>query len=314
MAAAITPTPNNGKVGSTTVVTGTGFATLSAVTFTFGGNPITPTNAPITTDGSGAFSANIVIPASVQGTHAIVATDASSGTASANFTTNPFLSLDPTHGPAGELITLKGTGFATVSAVTVQLDGNPITPTSAITTDSTGGFTNGITPLITLALGSHTITVTDASANTASATYTVDENGVTLVTLVNPGKLNMPFGIVDEVIPLGGQASYSVVAIIPVYNFTDAQIQLYNEDSSNTITYTSYGLTNFNNGVSPDPTLTSWTVIGTADTDIGPHASKLVTMTKPALWSWIMIQAKPKVANSDAVLDIYARLVKAIGQ
>lgn len=101
MAAAIVLTPNFGKVGDTCVITGTGFHATDPITFTFDGSPIVPTDAPITSDGSGAFTAHIVIPSDTLGAKAVAATDAHAGTNSQNYTieavpTAPVIQLDDT--------------------------------------------------------------------------------------------------------------------------------------------------------------------------------------------------------------------------
>lgn len=184
MVAAIVLTPTNGNVGDTTVVTGTGFAVTSAVTFTFGGVAITPTNAPITTNGSGAFTANIVIPAgtvnSVQGAHAIVATDASLGNASANYTINPKVTVSPLFGNVGATATVTLTGYAATSALTATFNGTSVTLASSTTTangDKTTTFTvpKGVD-------GANTISINDAIPNTATTSFELylSASGITM--------------------------------------------------------------------------------------------------------------------------------------
>ena len=85
MPAAIVLSPTSGKVGTSVVITGTGFALTSAMSFKFGDVAIVPQEGSITTDGAGAFSATIIIPDSAIETTTVQATDASAGTASANF-------------------------------------------------------------------------------------------------------------------------------------------------------------------------------------------------------------------------------------
>lgn len=313
MVAAITLNPTHAKVGTTGVlISGTGFTpNATPVAFTFGGAGITPTDDPITVAGDGTFSAHITIPASIKGNHTINAND---GTVNANatFATDQNMVIDPAEGPAGELVQLTGSGFGGTKAVTLQLDGVAIDPVTAITTNSSGGFTGTlIIPRMT-SVGAHTILATDADGNTFSVTFTVDSNGDIKVVKLNPERpFNLSAGIFEEILPIGGAATYSVVGIFPFFDFTDLLLHLFNSDESNTITFTISGHADYNDGISPDPTLESWfPLTGYVDIDIAPDTSKIVTQTRPNLWSWIMIQAKPKVANSDATLEMYARMAK----
>jgi hypothetical protein len=169
MVAAIVLNPTHAKVGTSVLITGSGFADTSAITFTYDGSAIVPTDAPITSDGSGGFTAHITIPAGVEGVHPVVATDASLGTATANFTVDSFISISPSTQRIGGSTTVTGTGFATVSAVTITIGGTTVT---GVTTDATGGFIQAET-VPTLASGSQTVSATDAGTNNATDTLTV---------------------------------------------------------------------------------------------------------------------------------------------
>src|SRR2546427_2189696 len=96
------------------------------------------------------------------------------------------ISLSPTSGPAGTILTVTGKNFASNSAVTILYDNNTITtePTT-ITTDSTGSFTGSITVPTSSGAGTHTVKATDASNHPASAQFTVATIPVATISL-NP--------------------------------------------------------------------------------------------------------------------------------
>ncbi|MDE1839676.1 MAG: hypothetical protein KGH87_07130, partial [Thaumarchaeota archaeon] len=180
MTAAIVLNPTHGAVGTIFLVTGTGFqAAADTITFTFAGVSISANEGTITDDGAGNFTAHITAPAglvgSVQGAHAVVATDAHTNSGSANFTIDPKLVLSPTTGNVGDSDTITLTGYAASSAITVSFGATSCTPVSG-TTDAHGALTTTYTvPAATAdsVSGAHTVTVADASANTANAPYTI---------------------------------------------------------------------------------------------------------------------------------------------
>lgn len=220
MAAAIVLNPTHAPVGTSVLITGSGFALTSAITFTYGGSPITPTDGPITSDGTGAFTAHITIPVGVQGIHIVAATDASLGTASANFTVDPAITLTPSTQRIGGSTTVAGSGFATLSAVSITIGGVSVT---GVTTDANGSFSQAET-VPTLTEGSQTVSATDASTNNATATLTVSS-----VTLVR----SPTHGPVGTVVTLTG-ANY-----IPSHQLTitnvDGTVSHVNSDSSGNI-------------------------------------------------------------------------------
>src|SRR5437016_1442585 len=146
---------------------------------TYGGTAITTNPSTITTDSTGSFAGSITVPSSSLGTHTVKATDASSNSASAQFTVTtgtitPSISLNPTSGPTGTTVNISGTNFAPNSGITITYDnaGIATTPTT-ITSSSTGSFTGSIVIPSSSSAGAHTVKATDASAGSASASFTV---------------------------------------------------------------------------------------------------------------------------------------------
>src|SRR5207249_3666368 len=98
-------------------------------------------------DSTGGFTGSITVPSSIAGLHTVSAQDASSNSASAQFTvTTPAITLNPTSGPTGTTVNISGSNFVANSGITISYDNNAIaTNPVIITTDSTGGFTGSIT-------------------------------------------------------------------------------------------------------------------------------------------------------------------------
>src|SRR5690348_2639195 len=208
MAGAIVLNPTHAKVGTSVLITGTGFTPGDTMSFTYGGSPIIPTEAPIVVAGDGTLpTCHIVIPSSVEGVHAVVATDAHAVSGNANFTVDPFISLNPSTQRIGGTIEIIGSGFAGASLVTVLVGGVDKTPVTHIT-DATGNFdfTGIVVP--TLASGAQTVSCTDAGTNNATATLSVSA----------PTLVRSPtHGPVGTVVALTG-ANYVPLATITITN------------------------------------------------------------------------------------------------
>src|SRR3989475_3854040 len=78
--------PTTGPAGSTIAVSGNTFLSNSAVTISYDGAAVTTNPGTITTDSSGSFTATFTEPAPSTGSHTVIAKDAASGLASAQFT------------------------------------------------------------------------------------------------------------------------------------------------------------------------------------------------------------------------------------
>src|SRR3989475_1972741 len=182
----ISLSPSSGPAGTTVNISGSNFVANSAISITYDNNPIATTPTPITTTSTGSFTASITVPSpSNPGSHTVNATDASSNSASAQFTvTTPSISLSPSSGPAGTTVNISGSNFVANSAISITYDNNPIATTpTLITTTSTGSFTASITVPSPSNPGSHTVNATDASSNSALAQFTVTTTTTSKLTI-----------------------------------------------------------------------------------------------------------------------------------
>ncbi|MGD0451800.1 MAG: hypothetical protein ABSA79_12195, partial [Candidatus Bathyarchaeia archaeon] len=170
---AVTVNPTSGNVGSSVTVSGTGFAPSSTVTITYDGTTQATSPATVTAGLSGSFSATIAVPASVVGAHTVGASDGvNSG--SATFTVTQSISLSPSSGIVGSTVTVSGSGFAASKTVTVKfVSTTMVTVPSTVTSDAYGSFSCTFTVPAAIN-GGNTVTATDASANAATATFTVN--------------------------------------------------------------------------------------------------------------------------------------------
>ncbi len=166
----LTLTPATGIVGTSVTVTGAGFPAASTYTVAFAGNVVTctPTGS---TSAVGDFSCTITVPAAVAGNNPVVGI-AGGDLASAFFDVQSAITLSPNSGNVRDPSTVTGTGFAGLSPITTTYDGSTIPCSGASSTNSVGGFTCTFT-IPQSVEGLHTVTVTDGSLNSASATYTV---------------------------------------------------------------------------------------------------------------------------------------------
>jgi len=204
--------PTSGTPGTWITISGSGFipssttsATSLEITVVSGTQTYTPaaddyspiTSTDLRTDYRGIIPyERIRIRASglVAGSCLITISDGVN-TVTQTFTVRPMLTLTPSAGRGGTTVTLDGAGFAAQSILSAAFDGSPITIINtatglpATTTQKTTpgpGATQGNVPSnlgvvipSTATLGAHTITLTDAAGNTASATFTVTSPTIT---------------------------------------------------------------------------------------------------------------------------------------
>ena len=220
----ISPVSAAGVAGSTVTISGSAFAANSSLTATFGGAPVT-INGVSSTNSTGQFvNATFTVPSQTGGSKTITFSDSAiptQNTASTTFTLNPTISISSSTGAVGSTITLSGSNFAASSKITVKYDGTTLTTSPVtITTTSSGAIPSGVTFTIPASTaGTHAITVTDASTNVGSATYTVNPT----ITL-NPTSGNVGTSIL---VSGTGFASSSTITIT-----YDGAVQIYPTSNS----------------------------------------------------------------------------------
>jgi len=158
---AVSPTGGPIAGGPTVTITGTGFASVTGVTF--GGNAAT--GITVTSD----TSMTVTSPAHSAGAVDVIVTNAngsSATSAAARFTYGAapaITSISPTSGGAGTVITITGTGFT--GATAVMFDTTSATPTSVSDTQI-------VVTAPSHASGAAAVTVVAPTGTSASVTFT----------------------------------------------------------------------------------------------------------------------------------------------
>jgi len=120
-------TPNSGATGTAITVAGHGFGVSETnVAVTYDGTIV---SSGITADANGAWNTSLSAPGSTKGIHYIDASgDATkaSDVADKPFTVSPVVTMDPTSGGVGTLVTMTGTGFATAEGIKVQFSSKDV--------------------------------------------------------------------------------------------------------------------------------------------------------------------------------------------
>jgi len=190
VATAITLSSSSAVYGSTVTITGTGLVgpIASASLSGTGGTFSTASLSTLTVATAGTYSATFAVPARAFGTYTLTLVDsaATPHTATASLAITPSVTLSSTSGLRGATITLNaGGGFAAGSAITATFGTTPVT-LSATTTTGTGASAGSLTttPTFTVPLlasiGVNTVTVTDASGNSAIASFNVTTPSLTI--------------------------------------------------------------------------------------------------------------------------------------
>ncbi|MGD0355690.1 MAG: IPT/TIG domain-containing protein [Dehalococcoidia bacterium] len=116
-------TPNSGATGTAISVAGHGFGVSEKnVAVTYDG-VIVIGSSGITANANGAWNTSLTAPASIGGIHYVDASGdvtKASDVADKQFTVAPVVTMDPTSGGVGTLVTLAGNGFASAEGIKVQ--------------------------------------------------------------------------------------------------------------------------------------------------------------------------------------------------
>lgn len=171
-----------GFIGDTVTVTGSGFEQDEEdIKVTYDGDVVAK---DIEADEDGCWTGSFDVPESAKGKHKIDAYGKKTKTADIedkDFTVKPKVTLTPTEGHVGTIISFTGNGFAASKSVTITY-GDQV---ASSTTDSKGSF-----PTVTFeAKGTHgeqPITATDAAGNMRSLTFVMESTAPPKPTLSSP--------------------------------------------------------------------------------------------------------------------------------
>jgi hypothetical protein len=159
-----------------------GFPANSFITLSYDGVGQT-LSGPINTDANGTIPSGVsfIVPFSALGPHSVIVTAGGRSAVQLTYTVvAPSLTLSPDQGPllGGTLVTISGAGFqASTTTLTATVTGTTVLLVGVRTpaTDGVGAISGTPTFLVPAlpGAGPHTVTVTDAAGNVATATFTV---------------------------------------------------------------------------------------------------------------------------------------------
>ncbi len=165
---------NEGIVGSNLAVTGKGFGSNeSGITITYDDSPA---ETGVTASSKGSWESTFKVPASSRGEHIIDAGGTTPATEvnDQTFAVTPQISITPTSGWVGTVISIAGTGFSSAETnITVTYDG--LAAKTGINSDITGSWQSSFS-IFTSAKGSHKIDAYGAvtpEADVAEVTFIV---------------------------------------------------------------------------------------------------------------------------------------------
>jgi hypothetical protein len=176
--------PTNGPIGTRVTVTGSNFLPTSPLNVTYDGATVATSTSTAT--GTIPGGVNFLVPLSTFGSHVVKVTDGYGNFATATYTVSSSITLNPVTGLIGTTVTATGQGFAASSTIAVTFAGSGLTtaPTS-VQSDTFGSFTCTFA-VPTSTGGAKTVAATDASAHTATATFTVTAPTLTLNPTTGP--------------------------------------------------------------------------------------------------------------------------------
>lgn len=199
---AITLTPTTGPAGTVVTVTGRGYdAGIEAVTITVH-DASAPLNATIMKTADGNFTGQFIVPthAPVQNAPVVATSGGETASASFNVTGNTAITLTPTTGAVGTVVTIEGANFTAIAGKTVTVDFGTILGWTTFSTNATGGFSGTFTvPSLTAA--SYTVTATDTNS------LTNHEHFVIAVTFLAISPVKGPTGTLATVTGYGFETS-----------------------------------------------------------------------------------------------------------
>jgi predicted nucleic acid-binding Zn-ribbon protein len=243
----ITLNIEEGPIGTEITVTGTGFVADAYVDIAYDTSLAVD---DFSTDATGSFVATFTVPPSVAGIHTVTATDSSDSSVAsdATFAVIPAIAISAIEGSIGSEVTITGTGFADTSSVTYMFEGIDVTPPSAPITDESGSFSASFV-VPSISAGTHTVSITDEDANTASVDFTVwsitisinPTTGMVGTSVSISGAYATPDGTLTikwngatlGTTEAAADGTYTYELMVPASTFGEHTITVIDEDSTN---------------------------------------------------------------------------------
>ncbi len=157
-----------GAAGTIVTVSGEGFYAGKIVTFYYFNRDSEKMGTKVATL-TGEYSFSFTIPDSIAGKHKITAENAQGNSAEAEFEVTPSISLNPTSGTVGDMLTVSGTGFDYRSDVTIYLKNTEV---AYAKTDKYGSFESTFDVPI-MKSDTYDIKVEDEDDNTDRVEFTI---------------------------------------------------------------------------------------------------------------------------------------------
>src|SRR2546427_10148614 len=156
--------------------------------------------------------------------------------------TTPTISLNPTTGAPGSIITVTGSNFQSNSAISISYDSTVVTTNpSTVTASSTGSFSATFTEPAPTA-GSHTIMAKDAASNSASSQFTV------IISTMSSAPQDLQASGGNARVSLSWQAPSSnggsAITYYKIYKSTSSGTETYLTTRGNVTSWTDTGVTN----------------------------------------------------------------------
>ncbi len=184
VATSIGVSPTNGLPGSTTVITGAGFAVNQPITLTYTqGSYSTVFNVSgLTTTSSGLFTTTVPISGGLPaGQGLFTAQDRDNNSATTPFTVTrfgvPTVAVSPTVAAPSASVVVTGSGFAVSQPISITFGQNSTASgvvSGTVSTDAKGVFTATVAVPSTAIAGTSALTATDASGNTGATALRID--------------------------------------------------------------------------------------------------------------------------------------------
>ena len=166
--------PEVGQIGTEVEISGKRFGIGQEISVEYDGDDINIASGDRETDDEGEFTGTIIIPESTFGDHTITVTDESGNEPEAEFSVKPKITIDPTSGTVGEVITVSGTGFGDRAYMIITFDDYRISTTQlSLYTKANGSFKGSFVIPSHAVRGTSKISASDDDNNRAEAELTI---------------------------------------------------------------------------------------------------------------------------------------------